>query len=654
MGPVYGAFTRNYIIWDGFTTNENDHSYYDGEPHLATAWDSTYIEFRNAIFIGHVNTYTLADRNRSAIRFEAARNCRVYNSSFTHFLGTDENNAAIYLYDNADILVENNYFYQCYNSLWAKGSWAARNNDRTIFRYNWVESASELGIRIGYIARSCRIYQNVFVNMKFGMELTATADYVGRSDDNIFANNTLYNLSQFGLKVHGNANDYGTFYNNIVVSGTLGASGSYHDSAPGVHVFDYNVYYNNTNQWYGGGTQTWSYWQSTWGKDAHGQVANPNFVSAGTKDFRLQAGSPALTAGRDILDLDGDGSTTDTIPAGAYITGNEVIGISSGPDTTAPTVTSASIGTNGTTITVNFSETVVTTGYDNGDFDLDCATAGSGISLNSISGSGSSRTFTAAVQIGYGDVCNLDYIGGADEIEDSAGNDLAAFSNLAVTNNVPAPDGTPNQFTFTDVTGASRSTVYTSNTITVAGINQSVAVSITGGTYSKNGGTYTSSAGTAVLGDTFAVRQTSSASYSTTTNTVLTIGGVSDTYSVTTIAESGDVISPVCTITSPTSNSTYSTSSSTINMAGSASDAVGVTSVTWANDRGGSGVCTGTTSWSKTGITLYSGVNVITITAFDAANNQGTDVLTVTYTEGGSGVETGNTLKGVILRGVRR
>jgi hypothetical protein len=107
-------------------------------------------------------------------------------------------------------------------------------------------------------------------------------------------------------------------------------------------------------------------------------------------------------------------------------------------------------------------------------------------------------------------------------------------------------DTTPDQFTFTDITGAARSTVYTSNQITVAGIDATADVTITGGTYSKNGGAYTANAGTCVVGDTFTVRQTSSASYSTTTNAILTIGGVSDTYSVTTGAQT-PVISG-CTI----------------------------------------------------------------------------------------------------------
>jgi hypothetical protein len=100
-----------------------------------------------------------------------------------------------------------------------------------------------------------------------------------------------------------------------------------------------------------------------------------------------------------------------------------------------------------------------------------------------------------------------------------------------------AADTTPNSFTFTDVTNASLSTEYTSNSITVAGLNTSSAISVTGGTYSKNAGGYTASAGTVVNGDTVTVRVNSSGSYSTAVNCALTIGGVSDTYTVTTGAE---------------------------------------------------------------------------------------------------------------------
>ena len=108
-----------------------------------------------------------------------------------------------------------------------------------------------------------------------------------------------------------------------------------------------------------------------------------------------------------------------------------------GSDTTPPTVTSASV--NGSTVTVNFSETVVTTGYDSGDFNLDCTLPTlTDVSLSSPSGSGTTRTFTSLIAIVYGQICNLDYVGSTDDIEDSAGNDMVAFTNSSVTNNTIA------------------------------------------------------------------------------------------------------------------------------------------------------------------------------------------------------------------------
>jgi hypothetical protein len=97
------------------------------------------------------------------------------------------------------------------------------------------------------------------------------------------------------------------------------------------------------------------------------------------------------------------------------------------------------------------------------------------------------------------------------------------------------PDTTPEPFSFNDLTDAALSTVFESNSITVAGINSAATISISGGDYSIGGGDYTSSEGTVTGGQTVRVRQISSSSYSTTTDATLTIGGVSDTFSVTTI-----------------------------------------------------------------------------------------------------------------------
>lgn len=105
-------------------------------------------------------------------------------------------------------------------------------------------------------------------------------------------------------------------------------------------------------------------------------------------------------------------------------------------DTAAPTVSSASV--NGSTATINFSESVVSTNYVAGDFNLDCTNpTASNVALSSPSGSGSSRTFSLASPVVYGQTCNLDYLGRTNGIEDAAGNDLASFSDASISNTTP-------------------------------------------------------------------------------------------------------------------------------------------------------------------------------------------------------------------------
>ncbi len=93
-----------------------------------------------------------------------------------------------------------------------------------------------------------------------------------------------------------------------------------------------------------------------------------------------------------------------------------------------------------------------------------------------------------------------------------------------------------------------------------------------------------------------------------------------------------DITDPTVAITAPSSSATYTAYSSQVTLSGSASDDSGVTSVTWSNAAtGNSGTCTGTTSWSVSGVALVQGANQITVTAHDASGNTGTDVITVTY-----------------------
>jgi hypothetical protein len=113
-----------------------------------------------------------------------------------------------------------------------------------------------------------------------------------------------------------------------------------------------------------------------------------------------------------------------------------------------------------------------------------------------------------------------------------------------------------------------------------------------------------------------------------------------------------DTTVPSISIAAPTSAASYATPNAAIAVGGTSADNVGVTQVTWVNDRGGSGIASGATSWSVGSIALQGGTNVITVTARDAAGNIGVDTLTVTYTP--PVAQTAVILSGQLAAGNRR
>ena len=113
------------------------------------------------------------------------------------------------------------------------------------------------------------------------------------------------------------------------------------------------------------------------------------------------------------------------------------------------------------------------------------------------------------------------------------------FGNLQVTPLVTnivtttATDSIPDAFTFTPKTGADLNTQYTAS-MTVSGTDTGSLVSITGGEYQIGTGSFVTSTGTVQSGDMITVRGFSSPSYSTSTFVILTISGVSGTFTITT------------------------------------------------------------------------------------------------------------------------
>ena len=94
-----------------------------------------------------------------------------------------------------------------------------------------------------------------------------------------------------------------------------------------------------------------------------------------------------------------------------------------------------------------------------------------------------------------------------------------------------------------------------------------------------------------------------------------------------------DTENPIVTFTSPVAaGRTFYTTRGAVNVAGTASDNKELSKVTWINaTTGQSGTALETTSWFVGNIQLKSGNNVITISAYDAAQNKGSESITVNY-----------------------
>ena len=103
-----------------------------------------------------------------------------------------------------------------------------------------------------------------------------------------------------------------------------------------------------------------------------------------------------------------------------------------------------------------------------------------------------------------------------------------------------AGDTTPDAFSFTDLTGQPLGSTITSNAITVSNTDAPAVVTISGDpscVYKINSGSYTAIEGAADDTDTITLQVTTEGLYSDQFSCQLAVGGVSDTWYVTTQAE---------------------------------------------------------------------------------------------------------------------
>lgn len=317
-GAVIGASGVDYIKWKGFTIDEaNAPSFGDTGP--ANLLDTTGSVIEGCTIDG--NGDPGHNDNHNGVRLETAINCTVKNNKIYDVLTSGvngRNGAAVMSYSSQGCIIEHNEFYGCGSGIFLKGE-SSIAHESMIVRYNKTYDCLA-GIYLMNFNQASQesqrsyVYQNIAYGCDFG--ITVAGD-VSSSNYITVYNNTVYNNTcNIGLRSGGAVTNI-IFKNNLSVSPgsqEIFMAGDL-SSHTGFSV-DYHVYYGS-NSWTFNATEYTSLgdWQTAISDDAHSSVADPLFVSAAGADFHLQAGSPALTAS----DTGG--------PVGAYITGNETIGI---------------------------------------------------------------------------------------------------------------------------------------------------------------------------------------------------------------------------------------------------------------------------------------------------------------------------------------
>ncbi|WP_339085677.1 hypothetical protein WKI13_13545 [Teredinibacter turnerae] len=197
---------------------------------------------------------------------------------------------------------------------------------------------------------------------------------------------------------------------------------------------------------------------------------------------------------------------------------------------------------------------------------------------------------------------------------------------LAVT--TLAQDIEPDAFSFESVMDADLNTVYSADAITISGINDAAPIVVADGEYAINDQPFTSEEGTVQAGDNVVLRLTSAATANTVAMATLTIGGIANSFSVTTVK---DLQAPTAKIAFPPP--TAKTANTSVIVRGSAEDNLSqITDLKIfvnGQDSGASIESTDNFATWRTQLDLLEGDNAITIVVTDEAGNVNTEAAAV-------------------------
>lgn len=321
----FGAWSRNYITFDGFVLNHNNPNPSEANSVFVLANADNCI-VKNCEGIGaehsdHTNGCIIALHS-------GCTGTRIFNCTFhgmTADLTPEEavvNASAVYFFESTDTEIYNCTVYDCNNGI----SWKTAPNNVKVYQnfiYNCSRAAffptiETTGTANWYIHHNVILNCDLFVDMEDSPAATATGMRI--------YNNTIYDSGAIDEKgiIHGL--DGGNqpwrsteFYNNVFSVGGSTRFLEIYDNSAGTSTFptvlDYNCYNirSGTPSWSRNATvnTTISGWRTTaqavlTGAEANSITTSPSFTNAGgsnASDYQLAVGSPCIGTGSGGVDM---------------------------------------------------------------------------------------------------------------------------------------------------------------------------------------------------------------------------------------------------------------------------------------------------------------------------------------------------------------
>jgi len=335
LRAVIGAYNNDYIIWVGFSINTA--SFYfvgDKGPCLMEASTGSAVE---RIAVSGTDRSVEGSDNWSGVRMQMASACAARDCSIHGFRRGGSHAYGVITYDSQDCIIENNDIYDCEGGVILKGQQSRLQTDNVI-RRNHLHGLSYAGVVL-FGASAGSVYQNLITDVdRFGIFMLTYNDFgVAGVSEFMVANNTLVRIDAQGAN-SGAAFAFKTgtsvpteffgnqFPNNIVylcptvvrsIDGMIPTS----EFSDGVSLlWRHNNYFGYTTvASIPLGNLDFVSWQSL-GQDSHAVetlISDPQFNASSSLGAKLSAGSPAIDAGLDVLNLRGAG-TSGPVNMGCY------------------------------------------------------------------------------------------------------------------------------------------------------------------------------------------------------------------------------------------------------------------------------------------------------------------------------------------------